>query len=193
MRFKAIAIWAVIVVILAGLGYSLYVTFQSGAASAGVISCPTEGECIWTAHIHAYVPVMTCGSYYRFPTEVGALTGPHTHEEKNIIHWHDKLPYDTASQRVTNASPLTLGAFFDAIDVPFSQTRIYDYKNGDKCPDGTTGTLKIFINGVLNENPRAYIWQNHDIVRIFFDGRTIQEVQQEVDSNPITFPKLGRG
>ena len=177
----------------AGLGYSLYITIKSGAVDAGVVSCPSAGQCIWTAHIHAYLPISICGEDYRLPIEIGALTGPHTHEEKNIAHWHDKLPYDKKTKEIMDAAPLTLGAFFDAIEVPFNSDRIANKKNSDLCPDGSKGITKVLVNGTIVENPREYIWKNHDIIMIFFDSRTPLETERKAAEAPLTFPTLGRG
>ena len=98
-----------------------------------------------------------------------------------------------ATGQITDTRPLIIGAFFDAINVLFDANKIADKTNGSVCPDGSKGTMRVFVNDVLNENPRAYVWKNHDIIRIFFDSRTIEEVRREVIDNPITFPKLGRG
>ena len=117
MRLKPTLILGAIVLLIATLGYSLYQTYQSGALRAGTVTDTGAGY-IWTAHLHAYVPISICGEAFRLPVEVGPLTGPHTHEEKNIVHWHDKLPYDKERGAILDTRPLTLGAFFEAIGVP---------------------------------------------------------------------------
>jgi len=191
-NWKTAIIWSLIVLVLAGLAYSLRVALQTGP---WIITCPTEGTCFATAHIHAYVPIWLCGEDYRLPIEVGRLDGPHTHEEKNIIHWHDKLPYDAVNQKLMETAPLTLGVFFDAMQIHFDQDGIADKRNGDACPDGTTGTLKVFVNGVLPElaSMRDWIWRDKEVISIFFDGRTVAEILEALKNNPVAFPKLGRG
>jgi hypothetical protein len=190
MKRALIAI--VILAVVGGLAYSLMVTFKTGA-SAGVVTCLEDKSCIWTAHIHSYLPLSICGKDTRLPIEVGALTGPHTHEEKNIAHWHDKLPYDKVKQAITNIDPLRLSSFFEAIEVPFGADHIMHKRNGDLCDDGKPGTLSVFINGELETDFTSYVWKDHDIIRIFFDSRPIEAIAEEVEANPAEFPKLGRG
>ncbi len=191
-KVKAAVIWSIIVLVIAGLTYSLYATIKANP-SLGIVTCPQEGSCFWTAHIHAFVPISICGEEYRLPIEVGRLDGPHTHEEKNTIHWHDKLPYDQTTQSITNTEPLTLGAFFSAIEVALSDRRIADKNNGDLCPDGKAGTVKVFVNGSPVSEFREFIWKDQDVIVIFFDSRSVEEIQAELKVNPIEFPKLGRG
>lgn len=200
MRLKTLIVVLVGILIVAGLGYSLYVVLQTGT-SAGIVTCPSEGNCVWSAHIHSFIPISICGAEYRLPIEVGNLNRPHTHEEKNIAHWHDTLPYDMTTQTITNTEPLTLGAFFDEIKIPFAKDRIADKKNGDSC-DGTvckkapceeSATVKMFINGKSSDLFRNYIWRDKDVIQIFFDSRSSEKIEKELQSNPVTFPKLGRG
>ena len=190
---KKVIITAVTVAVIAALGYSLFVTFRSGANEKGIISCPSEENCIWTAHIHAYIPIELCGEDYRLPIEVGPLTGPHTHEEKNVAHWHDQLPYAVTTKLITDTKPLTLGAFFDAISVPFGTGLIGEYRDGNLCSNQKSGSLKVFINGEIASDYRDYIWQNRDVIQIFFDERSAEQTRLFVEEHPVSFPALGRG
>ena len=186
-----ISILAFLVVL--GLGYSLFVTIRSNP-SQGLVTCTADGSCFWTAHIHAYVPVYICGSFYKFPHEVGPLDHPHTHEEQNIIHWHDKLPYDQSSSMIIDTDPMTLRAFFDSISVPFSQDAISTFSNGNLCPNGNPGKVSVFVNGDLYEGEYgSYIWKDHDVISIYFTDQPITEIEAELKADPPTFPKLGRG
>lgn len=173
--------------------YSLIVTFRSGATKSGVVTCLDNGECYWTAHIHAYAPVMICGQEYRLPIEKGELTGPHTHEEKNLVHWHDRLPYDQKTKQITNIEPLLLKTFFAAIGVPFSDSAIIDKKNGDMCPSGKAGSLKVIVNGKSTADAEAYILRDLDVIQVFFDDRDAAAIEDEIKNNPVLFPNLGRG
>ncbi|MBI5266003.1 MAG: FixH family protein [candidate division Zixibacteria bacterium] len=191
-RMKAGLIGAGIIVVVSGLGYSLYVTYQSGAATRGIVTPLADGTYIWTAHVHAYVPIFICGEEYRLPTEVGALTGPHTHEEKNTIHWHDKLPYDVAAQKILDTKPLALGAFFSALDVPFGPDQVTDTVSPGTC-GGKPATLKMFVSGKSSDAWGDYVWRDRDVIAIFFDERTASDIEGELKARPITFPALGRG
>jgi len=191
-RIKQSAVLTIAVIILLGIAYSLFITFKSGARSSGLIVCPQENKCYWTAHIHAYVPIKICGEDKRLPIELGPLNEPHTHEEKNVIHWHDRLLYDNVNKKLLDPAPLTLGAFFDALKVNFNLDSILDKKNGDLCPDGTS-TLKMFVNGKRNDQFRDYIWKDKDVIVLAFDSRSHEEIEAELMQNPIKFPALGRG
>ena len=195
-KLKSAIAGAVAVLIAGGIGYSLLVTFKSGA-TGGIITPITKPngsiEYILTGHFHTYVPISICSKDFRLPTEIGPLTGPHTHEEKNIIHWHDRLPYDKVNNVLKDTMPLTLGAFFDAIKIPFDKRTIATAHEGDAC-NGKSGSVILFVNGVRYEgDPRAFVWKNKDVVRIFFDSRPLSEIEEEVKNNPIRFPSLGRG
>lgn len=192
-KIKATIISIVIIFALAGIVYSLYVTLSQDP-SLGIVTCTAQDQCFWTAHIHAYVPIEICGKDYRLPIELGSLSGPHTHEEKNIIHWHDKLPYDNDKKIITDIEPLTLGAFFDELDLDFSENSLINKTNGTACANGEIGTLKMFINGVpVIDQFRDYIWKDRDVVNLFFDSRTSAEIEAELKAKPVEFPKLGRG
>lgn len=187
-----IIIGAAVIAVIAILGYSLSVTLKQDPG-AGTFTCLNDGTCIWTAHIHAYFPIMICGEEYRLPIEHGPLDDPHSHEEKNIVHWHDKLPYDPETQSILDTKPLTVGAFFDSIDVNFSENQIAQKRNGDQCAKGESGAVKMFVNGKHNNQFRDYIWRDKDVILIIFDDRSIETIEEELRNNPITFPKLGLG
>jgi hypothetical protein len=191
-NIKRAIVLTIVITFAAFLGYSLYQVYITGARSAGVVTCPSESVCYLTAHIHAFVPTEVCGEDIRYKTEVGSLEGPHTHEEKNIIHWHDRLPYDKIEKKLLDTEPLTLGAFFDAIEVPFSSTHILDKQNGDACTEGI-GTLKMFVNGVPSDAFREYVWTDKDVIHLFFDSRDSNEIETFLQQDPVIFPSLGRG
>jgi len=189
-----IVIWIVIFFAVIGLGYSLYITLSSDATSTGVIACPEgTGECFWVTHTHAYIPIYACGEEVRLPFEKGPLTGPHTHEERNIIHWHDRLPYDLSTKTITVTEPLTLGAFFDALEIPFGTDRIQNFVNGDLCPNGEPGQITMFVNNATSTEFRSHIWKDQEVIVIYFDSRSEAELLEELKILDLEFPKLGRG
>lgn len=192
-KIKRSVIFSIIILALLGIAYSLEVTFQSGARSSGIIVCPQEDKCYWTAHIHAYVPIYVCGKEIKQYIEVGPLNEPHTHEEKHVIHWHDRLPYDNVNKRLLEYAPLTLGAYFDALEMQFDSNRILDKSNDDLCPDGSQGTLKMFVNGKQNNMFRNFVWKDKDVIVLIFDNRSSEQIEEELKNNPIKFPALGRG
>lgn len=186
------AIFFLLVLGMGYVSYSLYITLQSGAVSAGVVTCVAENDCYLTAHIHAYIPITICDKEFHLPIEVGPLTGPHTHEEKNIAHWHDRLPYDNILKQPKNTAPLSLDAFFNAINVPFDLRRIGAARNGDTC-EGKSARVNMFVNGIHNTDYERYVWKDKDVIVIIFDSRTPETIEAELKAHPIVFPALGRG
>ncbi len=192
---KGSPIWVVVIIVLvvAVLGYSLYSTLQTGAAEKGVVTCVSPDNCYWTAHFHTFFPVSICGEEYRLPNEVGSLQKGHTHEEKNIAHWHDRLPYDNVNKKIVDTSDLKAGSFFDQLNIPFSQTKIDGKTNGDTCPNGTVGTWKMIVNGKASDAFREYEMHDKDVVWLVFDSRSPGELESAWKANPILFPTLGQG
>jgi len=193
----------VITVVIAGLAYSVYVYFSTGAAAQGVLVCDQKDptNCLWQAHIHAYIIPLVCGEEQRFPIEEGPLNGPHTHEEKNVIHWHDRIPYNLTEGRILNTTPLELGTFFDNINVNLNSTCFYGKCNGDLCQNGKNGSLKAFVNKenywtkntpwVEISNIREYVWSDREIIYLTFDTRSSQEIIDYLKTTQFSFPTLG--
>ncbi|MEK6902534.1 MAG: hypothetical protein AABX02_03025 [archaeon] len=188
--------WIIPILILLGIGiigYSLFVTFNSGASTEGIVTCPTPDTCFWSSHFHIYAPIEICGEEFPLPVELGSLQKSHTHEEKNIIHWHDKLPYDNVAKKIIDTTDLTLGSFYDQVNIPFSSTQLDGKTNGDTCSDGTVGTWKMLVNGKPNTEYRKYEMHDRDVIWTVFDSRTMDEVTQAWSQTPIRFPTLGNG
>lgn len=186
-KIKKAAAFAAVLLAITGLSYSLYVVYSSGAAERGVTVCLSETECYWSAHIHAEVNIDVCGDRsYRFPVEKGRLDGPHTHEERNRIHFHERLRFDPQTKEILDAKPLMLGAFFDAMAVPFDKGRVLDKQNSELC-NNQPGSVKMFVSRNWNRNElgkpsgnfRDYIWKNGDVITIVFDERPTEAVAEE--------------
>ncbi len=177
-RFKVALFVALLLLAVIGLSYSIYIVYTSGAAQRGVIVCTSANECYWSAHIHASAAINVCGDEsYRFAVEKGPLNGPHTHEEKNLIHFHERLRIDPVTKEIYDPALLTLGAFFDAMEVDFSADKILDKTNGDLCVG--PGTLKMFVNGKPSSAFRDYIWKDGDKIEIVFDERPSEAIAEE--------------
>src|SRR3989338_1027850 len=191
-QYKKLAIILIIATVVGIVSYSLIVTLRSGALKSGVVTCLDNGQCFWTAHVHSYVVIKACGEEKILPTEVGSLSKVHTHEEQNVFHWHDRLPYDNDKKEILDTKPLTLGTSFDEIEITFDKGKVFDLTDGDSCTNGKAGSWKMFVNGQSSEKFREYIWQDKDVIVFVFDDRSSSEVGQELKSNPISFPTLGR-
>lgn len=189
-----------VILIVAFLGYGVYSYISSGAKEQGVIVCNPQdpNECYWQAHIHTFVLQEVCGEQRQFSKEHGELEEHHTHEETNIIHWHDRVPIDRETGELKDTSSLTLGAFMTESGINFSDTCFYEYCNGDVCPSGSTGTVKMFVKSKnkgweQNTEYSNYIWQDGDIIYIAFDSRTQQEASEYLTKQNVRFPLLGAG
>ncbi|MBI4091231.1 GAP family protein, partial [candidate division WWE3 bacterium] len=178
-KFKKAAIIAAVLLAIVGLSYSIYIVYTSGAAQTGVVVCTSASECYWSAHIHAEVTINICGEEsYRFPVEKGPLNEPHTHEEKNLIHFHERLLIDPQTKEILDPTPLTLDAFFDNMEVAFSESEVLDKKNGDLC-NNQQGTVKMIVNGMPRAEFGDYIWKDGDKIKIIFDERPVEIVARE--------------
>ncbi len=175
------------------IGYSLYATFNSGAETEGIVTCPSPDNCFWSSHFHIYAPIQICGEEFLLPVETGSLQKSHTHEEKNIIHWHDRLPYDNVNKKIIDTSDLMLGSFFDQVNVPFSSTNLDGKTNGDTCPNGTVGTWKMILNGKPTNSFRDQELHDRDVIWLVFNNQTPDETVVAWNNQPIKFPALGTG
>ena len=127
-------------------------------------------------HWHADVDIIVCGEDKNLPEALpGKLLGAsslHTHAKTENIR---SLPNSDGNGVIHNEAVIpsqpgeqTLGRFLDHMNIPFSEGQIMDKKNGDKCPEGEEGRVRLFVNG--NENPqwRNYIPRDGDIIKIEF-------------------------
>ncbi len=129
--------WGIVVLLV---GAAIF--FVVRAASQASAAAPKEKFPYGTVHWHAKLAVSECGVPHDFSNLGDAvhhagLTMLHTHGD-NTIHiegapqyWHQ----------------ITLGQYFKAINYPFSDTQLGKYKNGDPCPDGQPGTVKVIVDG----------------------------------------------
>lgn len=198
--WKTYLIVLVVVVIAAGLGYTAYQYLLSGAGEGGIVVCNPQNpsECLWQAHMHALIIPSVCGDELRLPVEAGRLSKSHTHEEVNLLHWHDQLPYDPAKGEIIDKTSLMLGNSLGEIGVEFNSTCFFGKCNGDLCADGTQGMVKMFVKekgGEWKENTqfRDYVWKDGDMVYISFDSRTSGEILQFLQATRFTFPFSGAG
>src|SRR3989344_1773221 len=108
--------YAAAIIILALVGYSYYYFSQTASAAEGIVVCDS-GQCFWAAHIHAELEVEICGEGIALGLEQGDLGKTHTHKEKGLLHFHERLPVDPATRQITDYSALQLGNFFAEIGI----------------------------------------------------------------------------
>ena len=156
--FKNLIKYSLVLIILAGIGYGLF-TFI-------INSEPSEENKFkeGLVHWHAKTSISVCGeirSLENLGTEENLAGLPllHTHGD-NLIHIEGRpVTYDD----------VTLGRYFDSIDIPFSNEKLMEKTNGDKCPDGKEGELTVLLNKKPLENPVNYSVKDNDEFIIRFE------------------------
>lgn len=150
-------------------------TGESGVKSdKGIVFCQPENapveqqKCFFTAHWHFHFDIEVCGQKKILPFEKGDLQKLHNHVEKNKVHWHGLLPANPKTKNITDFSDVKLSNVFKELSVPITSNSIYDFKNGDKCPDGATGSLKFFVNNEEKKDFMNYILKDKDKITIEF-------------------------
>ncbi len=164
-------VWAgyiLALIILGYVGYSVYY-YLSNVEEIEEFNVCYEDKCIRSYHIHADIHIDLCGERVLLPLEHGPLEGPHTHKERNYIHFHERLPYDPTTGQILDTLPLELGTFMNEMDIMFNDRCISKYCNGNPCPDGKPGTVRMFVNGQPNTEFDQYIWKDKDEIQITFN------------------------
>ncbi len=153
-KIRKMFVWLVTVALLALAVYGLtQLTFEKPYAR--------------NIHWHALLDIQICGEKRNLPLSKGGNTVHgqsflgepliHTHDD-NVIH---------VEGTVLKPEDISLGTFFDAIEVPFSETQLFEKKNGDVCAGGTDkmtnttatgkpGAVKMFVNSKPSTEFRNY-------------------------------------
>lgn len=175
--------YIVIVLVLAGIGFGAYSLSTGGNGISPEVGDYLRAQLATIpssfVHWHADADVVICGENRQLPeARVGGLLGTQN------IHTHDKA---TNAGSITNSdgngvlhnegnfheAPYehTLGKFFQNIGVPFSESGVMNVKNGDACPAGGRGTMKVFINEkeAVGTDFLYYIPLDGDRIRIVFE------------------------
>jgi len=136
-----------------GLGVFIALILMAGADEP-----PRRGN-----HWHARYVVIICGvPRPQFPYTQG---GVHTHGD-GVVHIHP----ESRSEMGRNAN---LRRFFESAGAVFAQDRIElpdgtRYRNGDRCPDGTAGMLRLLVNGKPSDAYERYVPRDGDTIVVEF-------------------------
>jgi hypothetical protein len=115
------------------------------------------------AHWHAPFSIEICGQRLApLPYSPGNI---HTHGD-DVIHIHPET--------VEEGRRATLATFFQSVRMEVTAHSITlpdgrTYRNGDTCPDGREGRVRILVNGLELANPLEYFPQDRDRIRIVFE------------------------
>lgn len=132
----------------------------SPAAGDGEAVAPLMGD-----HWHAVYEYIVCGERQP-PAPTWSGSGVHTHAD-GIIHIH---PF-TQSEEGEGARLVKWfeygGGVLDEEKVRLPGSPV-TYANGEECPDGTIGTVQIFVNGERFADYERYIPEDGDHIEIVF-------------------------
>ncbi len=159
--------YSVALVVVVVLGYYGYVFSRSEAEIEGITVCESADVCYRTVHVHADVIIDVCGEQMRLPLEKGPLDGPHTHKERNKIHFHSKLRIDPRTEAFLETEPLRLGRFMDVMNVRFNKECFGESCNGMTC-NGQPGELSMQVNGLDDTEFDQYVWKDGDQIVMQF-------------------------
>ena len=123
-------------------------------------------------HWHAYPKFSLCGedktllqvidlAGVKFPT--GGEIGP------MALHVHIDEPWIHIESPPTSRKSITLGAFFNGINIKFSNAGILDYNKPDSCNNGNVNSLKVSVNGEQTEDPENLVLQEGQKILIEYD------------------------
>lgn len=144
--------------IQAGLLAAAAVVAAIVVAAASRPKTPQIGD-----HWHARYLVVICGK--PVPDMPFTLGGIHTQGD-GVIHIEPKMAADAGQ----NAN---LGRFFASAGVTFARDQIafpngQVFRNGDRCPDGTVGAVRLLVNGRANRALERYVPADGDIIVVQF-------------------------
>lgn len=121
------------------------------------ITSITKGPVHW----HADYQIWACGERLELHEPEGGLSNK---QGNALLHGHedDRIHIEGT---ITNLNEVTLSKFLEANAgiLANDQLKIYTedglitYINGDLCPDGQQGYLKVYVNGKLKTNPKDYV------------------------------------
>ncbi len=140
-RRKHIAFGFIVIVVSVLALYILFTTLYINAVSY------SKGLVHW----HADFTIEVCGGEIILPESESLLINRVGTSE---THHHNDMRIHIEGV-VMDRKEATLGYFFDNIGIAFSDTEIWNYKNGDLC-NNKEGKLKVYVNDELIENVRDY-------------------------------------
>lgn len=123
----------------------------------------TDGPVIGD-HWHAALQVTVCGETLEpIDTFPG---GVHTHDD-GFIHLHPQQPFEE-NEGATLAMFFEYGGGLLTSDTLRMPNAAETYRNGDTCPDGGEGVLRVTVNGFPHSDFPDYIPRDGDIIEINF-------------------------
>ena len=155
-QIKNIAVIAGITVIFLFLIYYIWTGVQGGTYSKG------------QEHWHAGIEIYVCGERVELPNPIeGSIAHGEPYIGTPLMHEHNDNTIHIEGT-IQDASDITIGKFMDSIELTFTNYQLIDYKNGDVCPDGHEGQVKLLVNGEeSNEFENRVIADDDQYVLLF--------------------------
>ncbi len=165
-----ILIYLVVLIAVILLAYSYFAYKKSLGEGENFVVCDQDNNCIIALHVHSEVEIKVCGEEIKIPLEAGDKTATHTHKERNLLHFEERLRYDNNTKTILEKEPITLKTFFNYpdINIRFNSTCIDGKCNGDVC-NNSPGTLKFYVNDIENNKYENYVWKDGDKIKIIFE------------------------
>ena len=117
-------------------------------------------------HWHAALGIYICSEFAPNIQSDNDPRGIHTHGD-GLVHIH---PFTRAS----SGRNATFGVYAETVGLKVSASRVQvpggkNYANGDKCPDGKAGKIRVFLNGDERDgNPTKIRLRDRDKLVIAF-------------------------
>jgi len=154
---KGLAVTGLILGLVALVLYSLI----SILFSSGIYWISEDKPVTYTdrgVHWQAYVDLTVCGEHVDLPCfkeTSGTVHGEPFCGTPTIHHHYNNILHIEGN--IENEDDITLGKFFDSTGITFDSTHILNYTNGDICPDGKPGVLKMYVNDKPRTDYSDYI------------------------------------
>ncbi|MGH2400270.1 MAG: hypothetical protein ACRDFA_01120 [bacterium] len=114
-------------------------------------------------HWHAKYSIVVCG---RAESPLPFTSGNvHTHGD-GLIHIHPEVPSEAGNNANLRRFFSGAGMTFTASAIEFPDGRAY--RNGDRCPDGAAGRVRLIVNGRASDAYDRYVPRNGDLILIQF-------------------------
>ncbi|MEK7175654.1 MAG: hypothetical protein AAB693_02545, partial [Patescibacteria group bacterium] len=124
-------------------------------------------KCFISFHIHTYIPVTICDTAHSLAKFKGPLNKNHTHGDENVIHFHNKIPFDKKTNKFLE-TPLKLENIFKDLELSVSLDELiggkiyspYSVDDGSGMCGGVKANWQVFVNGKFNQDWRNYEWKD---------------------------------
>ena len=148
----------IVFIFLILISYGGYGLFKKSAEKEATAYTKTN------VHWHTYPKVIICGEEKELPYPLGQ-----GHLGNALLHTHS--PPDNFMHiegKVYSADEIKLGKYFEVLGIKFTQSQIFDKKNGDLC-NGKLGKLKMFVNDIENFELNNYVIKDKDNILIKYE------------------------